>query len=130
MSGLRRTTWVTRCVTWSGLDEAGRAHAAAVETYRDLNDLGPLMALLEDVAILAARRGDPDGAFTLVGASDALRASLGAPRSAGGEAGLAEQLASSRDALGPKAADRARRDGATLDVEAAIELAIETARGR
>ena len=111
------------------LDEAGRAYAAAVETYRDLNDLGPLMALLEDVAILAARRGDLVGAFKLVGASDALRVSLGAPRSAGGEAGLAEQLASSRDALGLEAADRARRDGSTLDVEAAIELAIKTARG-
>jgi len=112
------------------LDDAGRAYAAAVETYRDLNDLGPLMALLEDVAILAARRGDLGGAFTLVGASDALRASLGAPRSAGGEAGLAEQLASSRDVLGSEAADRARQHGSTLDVEAAIELAIQTARGR
>jgi tetratricopeptide (TPR) repeat protein len=112
------------------LDDAGRAYAAAVETYRDLNDLGPLMALLEDVAILAARRGDLGGAFTLVGASDSLRMSLGAPRSAGAEAGLADQLASSRDALGPDTADRARRQGSTLDTDAAIELAIETARGR
>ena len=62
------------------LDDAGRAYAAAVETYRDLNDLGPLMALLEDVAILAVERGDAAVAFTLVGASDALRAAVGAPR--------------------------------------------------
>jgi hypothetical protein len=87
------------------------------------------MALLEDVAILAARRGDLAGAFSLVGASDALRASLGAPRSAGAEAGLAEQLAPSRDALGFEAANRARQKGSTLDVEAAIELAIQIARG-
>ena len=112
------------------LDDAGRAYAAAVETYRDLNDLGPLMALLEDVAVLAARRGDLDVAFTLVGASDSLRASLGAPRSAGGEAVLADQLGPSRDALGSEEADVARRRGSALNVEAAIDLTIEAARGR
>ena len=93
------------------LDEAGRAYAAAVETYRDLNDLGPLMALLEDVAILAAERGDAGSAFTLVGASDALRAALGAPRSAGGEAVLTDRLAPSRTTLGGVDADAARRHG-------------------
>jgi class 3 adenylate cyclase/tetratricopeptide (TPR) repeat protein len=112
------------------LDDAGRAYAAAVETYRDLNDLGPLMAMLEDVAILAARRGELGLAFTLVGASDSLRASLGAPRSAGAEAVLADQLGSSQDALGSEEADVARRRGSALNVEAAIDLAIEAARGR
>jgi tetratricopeptide (TPR) repeat protein len=112
------------------LDEAGRAYAAAVETYRDLNDLGPMMALLEDVAILAARRGDHAVAFTLVGASDSLRSSLGAPRSAGGEAVLADQLGSSQDALGSGAADEARARGSALGVEAAIGLAVEAARGK
>ena len=93
------------------LDEAGRAYAAAVITYRDVNDLGPLMALLEDVAILAARRGDQDVAFTLVGASDALRRALGAPRSGGAEAGLVDQLEPARAALGGDAADAARQRG-------------------
>ena len=88
------------------------------------------MALLEDVAILAARRGDHDVAFTLVGASDALRAALGAPRSGGGEAGLVDQLEPSRAALGGDAADAARQRGSALDVDAAIALAIEAARGR
>ena len=58
------------------LDDAGRAYAAAVETYRDLGDLGPLMALLEDVAILAVERGDAAAAYTLAGASDALERPL------------------------------------------------------
>ena len=71
------------------LDEAGEAYAVAVETYRDLNDLGPLMALLEDVAILAMRRDDHAEALTLVGASDALRSELGAPRSGDGGGGTA-----------------------------------------
>jgi tetratricopeptide (TPR) repeat protein len=111
------------------LDDAGGAYAAAVETYRDINDLGPLMALLEDVAILAVRRGDHRDAFTLVGASDALRAAIGAPRSAGAEAGLVEQLDPSRAALGDEAADAARLAGSRLEVEPAIALAIEAARG-
>ena len=110
------------------LDEAGRAYAAAVITYRDVNDLGPLMALLEDVAILAARRGDQDVAFTLVGASDALRRALGAPRSGGAEAGLVDQLEPARAALGGDAADAARQRGSGLAVDAAIALAIEAAR--
>ncbi|HEX5013227.1 MAG TPA: AAA family ATPase [Candidatus Limnocylindrales bacterium] len=110
------------------LADAGRAYAAAVETYRDLNELGPLMALLEDVAILASRRDDREAAFTLVGASDSLRASLGSPRPATGEATLGEQLAAARESFGSDAADRARRRGSALDVDAAIELAIEVAR--
>ncbi|HYH92406.1 MAG TPA: tetratricopeptide repeat protein, partial [Candidatus Saccharimonadales bacterium] len=111
------------------LDDAGRAYAAAVETYRELNDLGPLMAMLEDVAILAVRRGDHREAFALVGASDALRAAIGAPRSAGAEAALLGDLAPSRSALGDQAADSARSEGARLEVQPAIELAIEAARG-
>ena len=87
------------------------------------------MALLEDVAILAVRRRDHEVAFTLVGASDALRAALGAPRSGGGEAVLVEQLGPSLAALGADAADAARRRGSGLDVHAAIDLAIEAARG-
>ena len=86
------------------------------------------MALLEDVAILAARRGDQDVAFTLVGASDALRRALGAPRSGGAEAGLVDQLEPARAALGGDAADAARQRGSGLAVDAAIALAIEAAR--
>jgi tetratricopeptide (TPR) repeat protein len=111
------------------LDDAGRAYAAAVETYRDLNDLGPLMAMLEDVAILAVARGDHRAAFTLAGASDALRTAIGAPRSEGAEAALVERLAPSRIALGGEAADAGRREGTLLDVENAIGHAIEAARG-
>ena len=111
------------------LDDAGRAYAAAVETYRDLNDLGPLMALLEDVAILAGQRGDHESSFTLVGASDALRSGIGAPRSAGAEGEIVERLGASRTVLGEATADAARRRGSALTADRAIELAIEAARG-
>lgn len=111
------------------LDESGEAYAAAVETYRDLNDLGPLMALLEDVAILAVRRGDHDQAFTLVGASDAVRTSLGSVRPPGAEAALLEGLTDARLALGEVTADRARRQGSELSIDIAIARAIDVARG-
>ena len=111
------------------LDDAGRAYAAAVETYRDLNDLGPLMALLEDVAILAGQRGDHEASFRLVGASDALRAEIGAPRSPGAEGDIVERLGGSRAVLGDATADAARRYGSQLAVDQAIELAVEAARG-
>ena len=109
--------------------EAGAAYAIAVEAYRDLDDLGPLMALLEDVAILAMLRRGHDAAMALVGASDALRAALGSPRSAAGEAALVERLGPARDALGEAAAAAARARGADLSMETAIELAIDEARG-
>jgi tetratricopeptide (TPR) repeat protein len=111
------------------LDDAGEAYATAVETYRDLGDLGPLMALLEDVAILAGRRDDDITAFSLIGASDALRRALAAPRSEASEEVLAEALRPSRDAIGATAADAARARGAEHDAVAAIELAIGAARG-
>jgi hypothetical protein len=100
-----------------------------VETYRDLNDLGPLMALLEDVAILAGQRGDHEASFRLVGASDALRSEIGAPRSPGAERDIVERLGASRAVLGEATADAARRQGSQLAADQAIELAIEVARG-
>jgi tetratricopeptide (TPR) repeat protein len=109
-------------------DDAGRAYATAVEIYRDLNDRGPLMALLEDVAVLAARRSRPVVAFQLRGAADALRAELGSPRTAAAEETLAEQLAQSLATLGNDAATAAHRDGMTLG-GGAIDLAIASARG-
>ena len=41
------------------LDEAGLAYGGAAETFRDLGDRGPLMALLEDVAVLTAESIPP-----------------------------------------------------------------------
>ena len=48
--------------------------------YRDLNDQWPMTALLEDIATLAARRGQPRDALQLLGAADALRSTIGSAR--------------------------------------------------
>ncbi len=94
------------------LEEAGLAYGAAAKTYRDLNDTAPLMALFEDVAVLAARTSRHVDAYTLLGAADALRAALGSVRFSGAEEQLAEALAGSRAAIGGEAADAARKAGA------------------
>jgi tetratricopeptide (TPR) repeat protein len=111
------------------LDDAGAAYGAAVETYRDLGDRGPLMALFEDIAVLMALRSKAADAFTLVGASDGLRAVLGSPRGDDAEAALMERLAAARAAIGDGAADRARQSGAVLSLDDAIALALASARG-
>jgi tetratricopeptide (TPR) repeat protein len=108
--------------------EAGDAYAAAVESYRDLGDRGPLMALLEDVAVLASRRGDHETAFVLVGAADSLRATLGVTRAPNAEEGLDAQLAESRQTLGAAETARARATGADLPLEDAIDWTIAAAR--
>ncbi|MBI2763572.1 MAG: AAA family ATPase [Chloroflexi bacterium] len=110
------------------LEEAGMAYGAAVEGYRDLGDTGPLMALLEDVAVLATLRSRPADAFTLLGAADALRASLGSPRPPAAETSLAERLAASRAALGDSASEDARQAGAALLLADAVDLALASAR--
>ena len=108
------------------LDDAAAAYADAAEGYRDLNDRGPLMALLEDVAILASRAGRHRDAFTLLGASDTLRAELGSTRSEAAESGISERLEPSRTAIGGKLADRARASGSRLSLDAAIELILSS----
>ncbi len=110
------------------LDEAGAAYAVAVETYRDLGDHAPLMALFEDVAVLQARRERADLALRLLGAADRLRQVMGSPRGPASEDSLAERLARARDALGDGQAEDARRAGAAMPLDEAIELTIASAR--
>ena len=103
MRGSPRTTWETPSATSTGSTKPDARMRPRSTTYRDVNDLGPLMALLEEsVPILAVRRGDHEVAFTLVGGLVGRVA--GGPgyktRSGGGEAVLVDQLGPSLAALG------------------------------
>ncbi len=111
------------------LDEAGSAYGAALEAYRDLGDTGPLMALLEDVAVLSALRGRHHDAVTLLGAADGLRAAMGSERSPAAEASLMDRLLTAREALGAGTADEARLEGAGLPLDDAIGLALASSAG-
>jgi len=109
------------------LAEAAAAYATAARTYRDLNDRAPMMALLEDVAVLASRSGRHGAAFLLLGAADALREVLGSPRSAQASETLEAETATSAESLGEAEASRARETGRTLDFDRAVELTLESA---
>lgn len=110
------------------LDAATTAYLTAADAYHDMNDRGPLMALLEDVAVLAARRSDHRLAFLMVGVADALRGEHGAPRIATAEQQLGAQLGGSRASIGDAMADSVRAEGAAMSLDAAIDLIRELRR--
>ncbi len=104
------------------LEPAAAAYLTAADAYHDMNDRGPLMALLEDVAVLSARRSDHRLAFLMAGVADTLRGELGAPRMAAAEEHLETQLDGSRTSIGDDAADALRAEGSSMSLDSAIEL--------
>ena len=110
------------------LEAAGDAYAVAVRAYRDLNDMWPMLALLEDIAMLAARSGRPVEALWLLGAADTLRSTVGSARSTSDEERVMAGLESARAALGEARADDAREHGRSLTQEHAIELALSVSQ--
>ena len=61
--------------------EAARRHYAdSLRAYRDYDDRWALAFLLEDIGVLAALTRRRERALELVGAPDALRDAIGAPR--------------------------------------------------
>jgi len=106
---------------WS---DAGEQYALAVAGYRELDDRWGFAFLLEDVALLAAGSGQHEAAFRLVGAAGALREEIGAPREASLEKDIEAGMQPARDALAAADAARASEEGAALELEAAIMLAL------
>jgi class 3 adenylate cyclase/tetratricopeptide (TPR) repeat protein len=109
--------------------EAADAYGEAAAAYYDLGDSGPLMALLEDVAVLAARAGRARDAFLLAGAADALRATMGAARSASADETLAAQLSDVAETLGAPAAEAVREQGRGLSVDRAVAMVLAMPAG-
>jgi hypothetical protein len=83
-----------------------------------------MMALFEDLAVLASLRSQHSDAFRLLGAADALRDSLGARRAPADEQALSERLRPSREAIGGASADGARLEGGGRTLPEAIDLAL------
>ena len=103
---------------------AARVHYAdSLRTYRDYDDRWSLAFLLEDIGMLAAASGDAPSALELVGAADAIREAIGAPRAPSLAEELERQLASA--AAGMSEADRAphRERGRASDLATAVEQA-------
>ena len=104
---------------------AARVHyAESLRAYRDYDDRWALAFLLEDVGVLAALGGDAVAALDLVGATDAIREAIGAPRAPSLAQELEAQLAAAVAALPEAERNAGRAHGRTLDVRAAIERAL------
>ena len=105
--------------------EAARRHYAdSLRAFRDYDDRWALAFLLEDVGIHAALRGDAASALELLGAADASREAIGAPRAPSLEDEIGQQIKATVAAL-PEPERRAHRArGRSLGLAAAIELAL------
>lgn len=104
---------------------AARAHYAdSLRAYRDYDDRWSLTFLLEDIGMLAGRSGDAPSALELIGAADALRQAIGAPRAPSTEKVIATQLAEAVAGLSEEDRAAARARGRSLELPAALEHAL------
>ena len=104
---------------------AARTHyAGSLRAYRDYDDRWALAFLLEDIGVLAALTGDATPALELVGATDAIREAIGAPRAPSLEQEMERQLAAAVSALSGEQRDAARARGRSLDLAAAVDRAL------
>jgi len=104
---------------------ARHEYAAAVRAYRDLDDQWGLSFLLEDIAVLASTTGEADRTFELLGAAEALRQTIRAPRSPALIAELDAQVGEARETIGSIAAEEGIARGRSLALESAIEIALD-----
>ncbi len=105
--------------------EAARTHYAdSLRAYREYDDRWALAFLLEDIGVLAAQSGDARAALELVGAADALRDAIGAPRSPSLEEEIAKNLATAATALSDEERVSCSTRGRSLDLAAAVERAL------
>ena len=104
-------------------EAAQRHYGESLRAYRDYDDKWALAFLVEDIGQLAALRGEPECAFELIGAADALREEIGTPRGPGLDEELERQLGPARALLGA-VADLARARGKALPPEDVFDLAL------
>jgi predicted ATPase/class 3 adenylate cyclase len=131
-------SWMV-ALTHHNLGNASRSlgdHPAAREHYReslsqfrDYGDRWATALLLEDVARMAAQAGTPEPALELLGAADALRDALGAPRSAVLDEEISNVVEPAARPLPVGERDAARRRGRGLDFAGALESALELCDG-
>lgn len=98
-------------------------YAASLETHYRTDDLWALAFLLEDMALLAGKSRALAWAFELLGAAEAVRESIGAPRDAEQQAEVDAQLHAARIAMGDEQADAAARRGRAWSASQVMERA-------
>jgi predicted ATPase len=108
-------------------EAARRYYVRCLEARRDRDDEWALAFLLEDVAQLAALNRDPAITLELIGAADAIREEIGAPRDPALEQEIAEAIDAAVGVLSVDMQARLRARGRRLDASMAIEVALEFA---
>ena len=103
---------------------ARRHYADSLRAYHDYDDRWALAFLLEDIGVLAALTGDAASALELVGAADALRDAIGAPRAPALEQEMQRQLADGVAGLTDNDRTARREHGRTLDIAGAVICAL------
>jgi len=102
-----------------------RSHyAESLRGYRDYDDRWSVAFLLEDIGMLAALVGDAAKALELVGAADAIREAIGAPRAPSLQQEMERQLSDAAADLTDEARASCRQRGRALDPAAAVERAL------
>ena len=105
--------------------EAARRHYAdSLRAYRDYDDRWALAFLLEDIGLLATLGGDARSGLELIGAADASREAIGAPRAPSLEEEIREQMAAAVAALSVHDRLSCRERGRSLDLPAAVDKAL------
>src|SRR4029079_7283187 len=94
------------------------------------DDKWSMAFLFEDIGILAAMSGNPEVALELVGAADAAREAIGAPRSPSLAQEIDQQLASAVAGLSEVERAAHRESGRALDLPAAVERALALCEAR
>ena len=101
--------------------QAGDEFLQALQAYEDYGDLWSVALLVEDMVLLALAKDELVHAAELLGAADALRAQLDAPRPPAVEASLEAAMAAVRPRLGDaEPAARGRGSGFATDVLGAL----------
>jgi len=109
---------------------AAREHyAQALRACRDYDDKWALAFLIEDISVLAAQSGDPCIALRLLGAADALRTAIDAPRAPALGREIDAQLAAAVSALPEGEPEACRANGRGLELADALALANSLCEG-
>jgi predicted ATPase/class 3 adenylate cyclase len=129
-------SWMV-AISYNNLGNANRGlgdHEAALRDYAESlrahlqrDDKWALAFLLEDVGRLAALTGKPSLGLELVGAADALREQIGAPRAGALEQEIADDIDPAAAALSAEEREAARARGRELERTAAINVALSLA---
>ena len=106
-------------------ESARRHYADSLRAYSSYEDRWALAFLLEDIGILAALEGDPRSALVLIGAADASREAIQAPRAPSLEEDIATTIATSVASLAVEERTACRARGQALGLREAIGFALE-----